>query len=332
MATITKYQIPAASGVITGTNGADIYNGTGGYDLGQFDAGRRDAVIVNNGSGPVSVTSHAGIDAINSVETLIFVDGREVYNPEDAAAQVTRLYHAALGRDADQGGLNGFIQVLDNGGKLSDVASGMINSAEFTNHFGAGLNNTQYVEALYQNMRGAAASPAEISSWTILIDKGEMSRADVAVQFSESAENRAHTASIVADGIWDRDESAIAVANLYDTAFDRLPDLGGMSSWVSLLHTGNLTMQAVANSFYNSDEAAGLRGLSDTDFINAVYNNALERNAEAAGTADWLAHLNSGMSRADVMLAISNSAEHQQITADQFQSDHPLSYGVSLIG
>ena len=331
MATITKYQIPAAAGVITGTSGTDTYNGTAAHDFGQFDAGRRDAVIVNNGTGPTSVTSRAGIDTINSVETLIFVDGREVYNPEDAAAQVTRLYHAALGRDADQGGLNSYIQVLDDGGKLSDVASSMISSVEFANHFGASLNNTQYVEALYQNMRGTTASPAEISSWTILIDRGEMSRADVAVQFAESAETRANTASIVADGIWDRDESAIAVANLYDTAFDRLPDLGGLSSWVSLIHTGNLTVRSVAESFLNADESAGLRAMSDTAFINAIYNNALERDAEAAGTADWLAHMNNGMSRAEVMLSISNSAEHQQLTADHFQSDNPLSYGISLI-
>ncbi|MBC9176368.1 DUF4214 domain-containing protein [Pseudoroseomonas ludipueritiae] len=331
MASITKYQIPPASGVFTGTNGANTYNGTNAYDLGQFDAGRRDAIIVNNDVGPINVTSRAGIDTINSIETLIFVDGREVYNPEDAAAQVTRLYHAALGRDADQGGLNGFIQVLDNGGKLSDVANSMISGSEFTSLFGANLNNTQFVEALYQNMRGSAASPAEISGWSILIDKGEMSRADVAVQFAESAENRAITASIVADGIWDRDESAIAIANLYDTAFDRLPDLGGLSSWVSLLHTSNLSVKAVADSFYSSNEAAGLRGLNDADFINAIYNNALERNAEQAGLDSWVAQLNGGMSRAEVMLAISDSAEHQQITADQFQSDNPLSYGVSLI-
>ncbi|RKK05116.1 DUF4214 domain-containing protein [Pseudoroseomonas wenyumeiae] len=331
MASIAKYQIPAASGVITGSNGADTYNGTGAYDFGQFDAGRRDAIIVNNDAGPVSVASRAGIDTINSVETLIFVDGREVYNPEDAAAQVTRLYNVALGRDADQGGLNSFIQTLDDGGKLSNVANDMINSAEFSNLFGANLNNTQFVDALYQNMRGAAASPAEISSWTILIDKGEMTRADVAVQFAESAENRAITASIVADGIWDRDEGAIAVANLYDTAFDRLPDLGGLSSWVSLLHTGNLSVKTIADSFYNSDEAASLRGLNDADFINAVYNNALERNAEQAGVDGWLAQLNGGMSRAEVMLAISDSAEHQQITANDFQSDNPLSYGVSLV-
>jgi hypothetical protein len=332
MASITKYQIPPASGVITGSNGADTYNGTNSYDVGQFDAGRRDAIIVDNNAGPTSVTSRAGIDTINSVETLIFVDGREVYNPEDAAAQVTRLFQAALGREADQGGLNYFVQALDNGAKLSDVANNMVSSPEFTSQFGANLNNTQFVDALYQNLRGASASPAEISGWTILIDKGEMSRADVVVQFAESAENRANTAGIVADGIWDRDESAIAVANLYDTAFDRLPDLGGLSSWVSLLHTGNLTLQAVANSFYNSDEASALRGLNDSDFINAIYNNALDRDAEAAGTASWLTQLNSGMSRADVMLAISSSDEHQQITADQFQSDNPLSYGVSLIG
>ncbi|MBO1075707.1 DUF4214 domain-containing protein [Roseomonas marmotae] len=327
-----RYQIPAVSGVLTGTNGADTYQGTANFDVGQFDAGRRSAIVLNDGEGPISVASAAGLDIVNSVETLLFVDGREVYNPEDHAAQVVRLYEATLDREAEQGGLNTFIQMLDNGASLSDVASAMINSDEFNSKFGAGLNNTQFVEALYQNMRGAAASPAEIAGWTVMIDNGDMSRADVAVQFAESAENRGNTASIVADGIWDRDEGAISIANLYDTAFDRLPDLGGFSAWVSLVNGQDFTMKAVADSFYNSDEAASLRALSDADFVNAVYNNALERDAEADGLANWVSHLNDGMSRAEVMLAISDSAEHQQITADVFQSDNPLSYGVSLIG
>jgi hypothetical protein len=331
MAIDINYQIPAYPGVITGGRGNDILAGTAGLDFAQLDAGRRASQVVDGSQGPVTVTSAAGVDQIQSIETLLFVDGREVYNAEDAAAQVTRLYNVALGRDADQAGLNAFVQVLDNGGALSDVARALIDSGEFATSFGVNQSSTVFVNSLYQNLRGGPASPAEVSGWAVRIDNGDLSRTDVALAFADSAENRAATASTLSAGIWDRDETAIEIANLYDTAFNRLPDLPGLASWVSLVHREELTVKSVAESFYNSAEAAPLQGLTDAAFVNQIYLNALGRQAEATGSAFWVNHINTDMSRAEVLLAISSSAEHQQINAEQFQSENPLSYGVSLV-
>jgi hypothetical protein len=332
MANDVRYQIPAHQGVLTGTDGNDVYQGSANFDTAQIDAGRRGAVIVDGGNGPTSVTSAAGTDTLNSVETLLFIDGREVYNPSDAAAQVIRLYDVVLGRDVDQPGLNYSIQVLDDDTELKDFANGLISSGEFVGKHGGNLTNAQFVEVLYQNMRGAPASVGEVASWAAQLESGQMTRGEVAVSFANSAEEQNATASIVAQGIWDRDEGAISIANLYDTAFDRLPDADGLATWVSQVNQDDVEMRDIANAFYNSNEASSLRALDDAGFINEIYQNALGRAAEAGGLSYWLGQISSGMSRADVMMTISESAEHQQINAELFQSDNPLNYGVSLIG
>lgn len=331
---VPRYQNPGAPGVLLGSDGNDTYQGGAGYDFAQFDAGRRASIVTNDANGPISIASAAGVDTLKSVETLIFVDGREVYNPEDHAAQVSRLYDTVLGRDSDQGGLNSLINAMDDGTSMSKIADLMLNSSEFTATFGEGLTNAEFVQVLYNNMRGTDGSAGEVAFWTAQVDNGSLSLGDVATNFANSGEGLAANAATLANGIWDRDESAISIANLYDTAFNRLPDLDGLASWVNEVHTNGTSMSEIAENFYNSAESQSSLGtLGDMEFVNAVYQNALNREAEAGGLADWTSQLaNGNLSRSDVILAISDSAEHQGITAEAFQNDNPLSYGISLVG
>jgi len=330
---VPRYQTPGAPGVLLGSDGNDNYQGGAGYDVAQIDAGRRDSIVTNGANGPTSVLSTAGLDSLNSVETLLFIDGREVYNPEDHAAQVSRLYDIVLGREADQGGLNFSVNWMDDGASMSTIASSFLNSGEFTGKFGQGLTNAQFVNVLYENMRGAEGSANEVSFWTAQLDNGSLSLGDVATHFANSAEGLAANSATLAAGIWDRDESAISIANLYDAAFDRLPDEGGLATWVNEIHSNGTSMGDIAKYFYSSGEAqTKYAPLSDMDFVNTIYQNALDRDADAGGMATWTSELASGnLSRADVILFISDSPEHQALTADLFQSENPLNYGVSVI-
>lgn len=330
---VPRYQTPGAPGVLLGSDGNDNYQGGAGYDVAQIDAGRRGSIVTDGPNGPTSVLSTAGLDSLNSVETLLFIDGREVYNPEDHAAQVSRLYDIVLGREADQGGLNFNINWMDGGTSMSTVADSFLNSGEFTGKFGQGLTNSQFVNVLYENMRGQEGSAGEVAFWTAQLDNGSLSFGDVATNFANSAEGLAANASTLSAGIWDRDESAISIANLYDTAFNRLPDEAGLANWVNEVHSNGTSINDIAKSFYSSGEAqTAYAPLSDMDFVNTLYQNALNRDADATGMATWTSQLASGdLSRGDVIMFISDSAEHQQVTADLFQSDNPLAYGVSVI-
>ena len=56
--------------------------------------------------------------------------------------------------------------------------------------------------------------------------------------------------------------------------------------------------------------------------------NTLDRPADQAGLDHWTGVLNSGVSRAEVVLAFSESAEHVALTAARIQSETPGEYGI----
>ena len=56
--------------------------------------------------------------------------------------------------------------------------------------------------------------------------------------------------------------------------------------------------------------------LNNAGFVTRVYQNVLGRNPEANGFAYWLAQLNGGMSRGQLMIGFSESVENQNATAN----------------
>ena len=149
------------------------------------------------------------------------------------------------------------------------------------------------------------------------------------VGFSESRENKDGTEALVQAGIWDRSEAATEVARLYDTVFGRLPDASGLVAWKTALESGGATLLQVADSFTQSAEFRGQYGnLDNRDFADALYVNTLDRPADAAGLDYWTGVLDAGVSRAEVVLAFSESAEHVALTAPHIQSENPGEYGI----
>jgi len=108
------------------------------------------------------------------------------------------------------------------------------------------------------------------------------------------------------------DEKALSIARLYQTAFDRTPDLGGLNHWIDQWETVQLSMGQIADEFYNSLEFTTLYGNpSDADYITQLYTNVLDRTPDTDGAANWLNQLNAGQSRAWVMEQFSESLENK---------------------
>jgi hypothetical protein len=119
------------------------------------------------------------------------------------------------------------------------------------------------------------------------------------------------------DGTWAYDTNGISgqTYRLYQAAFGRTPDTAGLAHNIGLMDDG-LALNTMANAFVGSAEFKALYGenTSDTTFINALYNNVLSRNADAAGLAGWQERLSSGeYDRAGVLLGFSESAENQAL-------------------
>ncbi|MFC7556254.1 DUF4214 domain-containing protein [Pseudoroseomonas wenyumeiae] len=88
-------------------------------------------------------------------------------------------------------------------------------------------------------------------------------------------------------GVWDQDEHAAQTARLYDTVFNRLPDLNGFLANKAALDAG-LSLEQLAHNFIESAEFAARYGGPDAapaTLVNALYDNALGRPPEPAGFA-----------------------------------------------
>ena len=99
---------------------------------------------------------------------------------------------------------------------------------------------------------------------------------------------------------------------LYQAAFDRTPDKGGLSDWLRGMDAG-MALHDVATGFIGSAEFKTLYGAapSNTQFVDLLYANVLNRPADTGGYGYWLGEMQGGMSRETVLIGFSESAENQ---------------------
>jgi hypothetical protein len=99
---------------------------------------------------------------------------------------------------------------------------------------------------------------------------------------------------------------------LYQAAFDRTPDQGGIGYWMAQMDQGT-SLYDVAQSFLNSEEFRTTYGAapSDAEFIGKLYQNILHRAGDQPGIDYWNGVLASGVPRAAVLASFSESPENQ---------------------
>jgi len=108
------------------------------------------------------------------------------------------------------------------------------------------------------------------------------------------------------------DEAAAQVYRLYQAAFARTPDVGGLSYWVDTMDKG-LALRDIVYGFINSTEFASAYGANPTNaqLVDKLYQNILGRPPEKAGIDYWAGVLDGGGSRLDVFASISESGENR---------------------
>lgn len=120
----------------------------------------------------------------------------------------------------------------------------------------------------------------------------------------------------------DIDGKAGQAYRLYRAAFDRAPDEFGIGFWISRLDLGT-SLKTVAEAFVASNEFKTMYGPNpgNAELVARLYANILDRAPDAAGSAFWTRALDSGAaSRADVLLAFSESAEHAAMLVGSMQN------------
>lgn len=296
---------------LVGGAGNDTLNGGDGYDVAVYAGAYRGYTTARYDT--VSGGREGGTDTLSGMEAAEFVDGTLTFNADSQAAQLMRLYSAAFGREPDALGFEIQLNALEAGVSMQEMAARFIASAEFVNNYGT-LTDRQFIDRLYLNALNRDGDPDGINSWLVYLANGG-TRAGLMLIFAESAEHRAISWSTLAEGLWVGNDNAAAIARLYDAAYNRLPDEDGLISWTGAL-AGGTSLLAIATTFLNSAEGQQIYGgLTNAQFVDALYQTVLNRAADAGGRAVYIEALTNGtLTRAQMLLEFSESAEHRAIT------------------
>ncbi|MCA1869696.1 DUF4214 domain-containing protein [Agrobacterium genomosp. 3] len=111
---------------------------------------------------------------------------------------------------------------------------------------------------------------------------------------------------------------------IYQAAFARTPDEGGLSYWIKFMDNGRSLLE-VSESFLASAEFKSIYGdgPSANEFVDRLYTNVLGRAGENAGIAYWTSEITGGArSFSNVLASFSESPENimgvQPAIADGF--------------
>jgi len=181
----------APAGVLTLDGGA-------GLDTAVYTGARAGFTVAREGAGFAVTDAQGNHASLLNVERVQFGDAMVALDVGGTGGEAYRLYQAAFNRTPDKGGLGYWIEMLDRGQTLHTAASEFITSQEFTNLYGANTSDAQFVQALYQNVLHRPAEGAGYDFW--LASLHSVSRADVLVNFSESAENQAQVIGSIGNG------------------------------------------------------------------------------------------------------------------------------------
>jgi hypothetical protein len=159
---------------------------------------------------------------------------------EWAGVQINQLYRKILGRDADAGGRAYWLQQVERGLRIEEIAAQFYGSAEYFRS--AGSTNRGYVESLYLDLLGRAADAEGRDHWATQLDAQRITRQATAGSFYASIESRT-----------DR------VNSLFQQVLGRPADPDGRFYWTrQLLTLGDVSLAAwLAASKEYYDKAVG---------------------------------------------------------------------------
>ena len=90
---------------------------------------------------------------------------------------------------------------------------------------------------------------------------------------------------------------ALPMIRMYQAAFGRVPDNGGMDFWVGQIRSGAHTIASAAEFFIGAPEAVARSidgSVANMTYVTALYSNVLGREPDEGGLNFWLGEVDSG--------------------------------------
>lgn len=253
-------------------------------------------VEIDKGGAKVATIEGANFEfSYNNVYATAFNDSQTVY--PIALSGNDKIYGSAF--DDKLGGFDGDDIIF--GGDGNDVLSGgagndILIGGNGRNVLdgGSGLN-----KAVYSGLRSDFTLTKADASFTIASTSG-------AIQDQVTNVGRFN----FSDGSLAFDENAAQAYRLYQAAFHRTPDRDGVTYWVNRLDT-DAKLFDVASYFIASPEFnTTYGGTTNSQFVQILYQNILERGSDPSGYEYWVGRLDHGTSRAEVLANFSESPEN----------------------
>jgi Ca2+-binding RTX toxin-like protein len=292
----------------------DLPVSVNGFDGNDTIVGGIGADSIRGGTNEDWIAGGGGADTLqgdDGHDTLRGGDGNDVLFGEagdDVAASAALRRQATLSGDLDNGLTLSSFEGTDSIFRVETVR--FHDGAEYYSP----ASTAAQVVRLYASALGREPDPFGLSDWVEALENGSRSLIDVANGFVGSDEFAARYGTL---------DNAGFVTLLYDNVLDRSPDSEGFATWTGALDSGALTRAEVLIGFSESDEliqrTAGTTSdgiwVADSDALSVLsyYQVALDRLPDAAGLADWLSALDTGMRREDLGEAFAGSDEFQTL-------------------
>jgi hypothetical protein len=136
------------------------------------------------------------------VERVAFNDVIVALGQTSNAAQAYRIYKSAFDREPDFAGLGYWIAQMDKGMGVVEVAARFIDSSEFRELYGQNPSNAEFLTKVYSNVLDRTPDEAGLNWWVNQMNiNPNKTWQKVLADFSESTENQANVASLIANGI-----------------------------------------------------------------------------------------------------------------------------------
>ena len=195
----------AGNDLLHGGVGSDMLDGGAGLDVARL-AGKFADYRLKPGTLESTVADlrrPGDIDRLVDVERLYFDDTAIALDggKDGVAGQAYRLYQAAFDRTPDRGGLGFWIDKMDDGVALIDVATAFTTSGEWLAKYGAAPSHRELLTKVYTNVLHRAPDPGGFDFYLGHLESGAVSSAALLLDISQSLENQEALAGIIGAGI-----------------------------------------------------------------------------------------------------------------------------------
>ena len=166
---------------------------------------------------------------------------------------------------------------------------------------GAGLDR-----AIYTGLFSAYTVSRDLNGYTYVTDKTGLYGSDTLIQVERIVFSD-RTVALDIDG------NAGQSYRIYQAAFNRTPDNGGLKYWIGLMDSG-VSLATVSSAFIASAEFQSLYGVipKNDQFVTKLYSNVLHRTPDQGGYDYWVGLLNDAkIDKTSTLINFSESAENQ---------------------